>query len=167
MTEEQPSPAPGEARRQWKATHPSGQAYTSWTRRRWSYIVDTAPIFALAIIVAAIGTATSRAVAPNVVLSINIAVLLAYWLWNWGYRQGTTGSSLGKSLLKFKVVSEESGEPIGFGRSVVRQIVHLLDVVSLVGFALPLFTARKQTIADMIMGTVFVPIEPTAQGSVR
>jgi uncharacterized RDD family membrane protein YckC len=159
MTEEQPSPAPGEALRQWKAAHPSGDPYTSWARRRWSYIIDTVPIFALAIIIAIIGSATSRAVSPTVVLWINIAVLLAYWLWNWGYRQGTTGSSLGKSVLKFKVISEETGEPIGFSRSVLRQIVHLLDVVSLVGFALPLFTARKQTIADMIMGTVFVPIE--------
>ncbi len=31
---------------------------------------------------------------------------LAYLVWNYGYRQGTIGSSIGKSVLKFKVVSD-------------------------------------------------------------
>ena len=42
-------------------------------------------------------------------------------VWNYGYRQGTTGSSIGKSIMKFKVVSEITGQPLGFGMSVVRQ----------------------------------------------
>jgi hypothetical protein len=44
-------------------------------------------------------------------------------VWNLGYKQGTTGSSIGKSIMKFKVVSE-TGQPIGFGLSVLRQIAH-------------------------------------------
>jgi uncharacterized RDD family membrane protein YckC len=167
MTEEQPSPAqrafptpaPGEARRQWQATHPSGEAYTGWFRRRFAYVVDFLLVLVLTVILGVIGSVIARTGPESVVWSINVVVWLAYWLWNWGYRQGVTGSSVGKSLLKFKVVSEETGQPIGFSRSVVRQIVHLLDLITVVGFALPLVTAKKQTIADIIMGTVFVPIE--------
>jgi uncharacterized RDD family membrane protein YckC len=157
MTEEQP--LPGEARRQWQATHPSGRAYTGYLRRRCAVAVDYVALLALTVIVAVIGSAVTRTVGESVFWSINIVAWLAYWLWNWGYRQGVTGSSVGKSVLKFKVVSEETGQPIGFSKSVVRQIAHLLDLISVVGFALPLVTAKKQTIADMIMGTVFVPIE--------
>ena len=62
-------------------------------------------------------------------------------------------------MLKFKVVSERTGQPIGFGMSVVRQIAHLLDAIFFIGFVLPLFTAKRQTIADMVMGTVCLPIE--------
>jgi uncharacterized RDD family membrane protein YckC len=167
MTEEPPSPslgadpppAPGEARRQWQTTHPSGQAYTGYLRRRCAVAVDYVLVLILTVIVAILGSTITRAVPESVYWSINVAVWLAYWLWNWGYRQGVTGSSVGKSLLKFKVVSEETGQPIGFSRSVLRQVAHLLDLVSIVGFMLPLVTAKKQTIADMMMGTVFVPID--------
>ena len=38
-----------------------------------------------------------------------VLVGLGYFVWNYGYRQGTTGSSIGKSLLRFKVVSENTG----------------------------------------------------------
>lgn len=84
---------------------------------------------------------------------------LAYLVWNYGYRQGTIGSSIGKSVLKFKVVSETTGQPIGFGMSVVRQLAHFIDaIICFVGFLFPLWDAKRQTLADKIMTTVCVPI---------
>ncbi|WAJ44159.1 RDD family protein [Mycobacterium sp. Aquia_216] len=84
---------------------------------------------------------------------------LAYWLWNRGYRQGTTGSSLGKTVLKIKVVSETTGQPIGFGLSVVRDLAHFVDaVICFIGFLFPLWDAKRQTIADKILTTVVLPI---------
>jgi uncharacterized RDD family membrane protein YckC len=85
---------------------------------------------------------------------------LAYLVWDYGYRQGTTGSSIGKSLMKFKVVSENTGEPIGFGMSVVRQLAHFIDAITFcVGYLLPLWDAKRQTLADKIMSTVCLPVE--------
>ncbi|SIJ87295.1 proline-rich antigen [Mycobacteroides abscessus subsp. abscessus] len=79
-------------------------------------------------------------------------------MWNWGLKQGTTGSSIGKGLLGIRVLGEATGQPIGFGMSVVRQIAHFLDaVICYIGFLLPLFTAKRQTIADMLVKTVVVP----------
>ena len=84
---------------------------------------------------------------------------LAYWLWNRGYRQGTTGSSLGKTVMKIKVVSEATGQPIGFGLSVVRDLAHFVDaVICFIGFLFPLWDAKRQTLADKILTTVVLPI---------
>ena len=57
---------------------------------------------------------------------IAIVVGIAYVVWNLGYRQGTTGSSIGKSIMKFKVVSEKTWQPIGFGMSVVRELCYVV-----------------------------------------
>jgi uncharacterized RDD family membrane protein YckC len=94
-------------------------------------------------------------------LSIALAwiVALAYGIWNYGYRQGTTGSSIGKSIMKFKVVSEKTGQPIGFGLSIVRQLAHIIDgAICYIGYLFPLWDAKRQTIADKIMTTICLPI---------
>ncbi|MEK0504976.1 RDD family protein [Mycobacterium ulcerans] len=84
---------------------------------------------------------------------------LAYLVWDYGYRQGTTGSSIGKSIMKFKVVSETTGEPLGFGMSVVRQLAHIVDaIICYIGFLFPLWDAKRQTLADKIMTTVCLPL---------
>ncbi|MFW3114965.1 hypothetical protein MHAE_14500 [Mycobacterium haemophilum DSM 44634] len=86
-------------------------------------------------------------------------VAMAYLVWNYGYRQGTTGSSIGKTVMKFKVVSETTGQPIGFGMSVVRQLAHFVDaIICYIGFLFPLWDAKRQTLADKIMTTVCLPI---------
>jgi uncharacterized RDD family membrane protein YckC len=57
---------------------------------------------------------------------IALLVSIIYIIWNNGYRQGTTGSSIGKSIMKFKVISEKTRQPIGFGKSIVRQLAHII-----------------------------------------
>ena len=142
------------------------EAYASWIRRVGAYLID----YLLFLIVAGIlgvggGLITAAAGGSSrlegIVQSILNLVALAFVIWNWGYRQGTTGSSIGKSVLKFKVVSERTGQPIGFGLSVVRYFAHFLDAIILgIGYLLPLLTNKRQTIADMIMNTVCLPNEP-------
>jgi uncharacterized RDD family membrane protein YckC len=91
-----------------------------------------------------------------------VLVGLIYLVWNYGYRQGTIGSSIGKSVMKFKVVSENTGEPIGFAMSLLRQICHIVDAVPFyLGYLFPLWSAKRQTLADKIMATVCLPLEVT------
>jgi serine/threonine-protein kinase len=86
-------------------------------------------------------------------------VSLLFQIWNYGYKQGRTGSSIGKSSMKFKVVSEATGQPIGVGMSLVRQLAHVIDAaICYIGFLFPLWDAKRQTIADKIVGTVCMPI---------
>jgi uncharacterized RDD family membrane protein YckC len=178
MTEQPPPPPPGAYPP--PAGYPVGalpkMAYTSWFSRALAFVID---FFAFAIIarianpvvdvvqsrscttVPATGWPSGCTLAGNVIAWIVLLAALAFPIWNGCYRQGRTGSSVGKSRLKFKVVSERTGQPIGFGLSVVRWLAHFLDLICGIGFLLPLFTAKRQTIADMIMKTVCVPIEAT------
>jgi uncharacterized RDD family membrane protein YckC len=155
------------------------QAYTSWITRVVAAIVDGIP----AAIVLGIGYGVAFGTGENVcvedtygygvyctssmsgtgvaILALAWLVSVAYWIWNYGYRQGTTGSSIGKSVMKFKVVSEATGQPIGFGLSIVRQIAHVVDaVICYIGFLFPLWDAKRQTLADKIMTTVCLPLNP-------
>jgi RDD family len=64
-------------------------------------------------------------------------------------------------VMKFKVVSEKTWQPIGFGMSIVRQIAHFVDgAICYIGYLFPLWDAKRQTLADKIMSTVCVALNP-------
>ncbi|WP_099224732.1 RDD family protein [Mycobacterium persicum] len=155
------------------------ESYTPWITRVLAFLIDTAPIvvvYGIGWVIAMVTQQSSCVTSVNQydvsqycyaqdsiigVLAQGLASLaiLAYWVWNYGYRQGTTGSSIGKSVLKFKVVSETTGQPLGFGMSLVRQLAHFVDaIICYVGFLFPLWDAKRQTLADKIMTTVCLPV---------
>jgi uncharacterized RDD family membrane protein YckC len=86
-------------------------------------------------------------------LLLTYAFSLLFTLYNYGYRQGNTGSTIGKSLVGLRVVGADTGQPIGFGMSVLRQICHILDGFFLLGYLWPLWDTERRTFADMIMRT--------------
>jgi uncharacterized RDD family membrane protein YckC len=155
------------------------EAYTPWLTRVLAWLIDSIPIFIIYGIgwLLLIGTretacvtdtseynvgeycATGASTLGQVSITIAWLLALAYVVWNYGYRQGTTGSSIGKSIMKFKVVSEKTGQPIGFGMSIVRQLAHIIDaVICYIGYLFPLWDPKRQTLADKIMGTVCLPL---------
>ncbi len=101
--------------------------------------------------------ATGNSVAGVLIWLAGIVVAVLFTVWNHGYLQGTTGSSLGKRALHFQVIDETTGEPVGFGRSLLRQLAHIVDAIpAFAGFLFPLWDAKRQTLADKIMSTVCV-----------
>jgi uncharacterized RDD family membrane protein YckC len=153
------------------------EAYTPWGTRVIAWIIDYIPAFILTGIGygIAIGTGettcidseygyggscySSFSAIGTIVLLLTSLATLAYVVWNYGYKQGTTGSSIGKGIMKFKVIGERTGEPIGFGMSIVRQIAHFVDsIICYIGYLFPLWDAKRQTLADKIMTTVCVPL---------
>jgi len=168
------SPAPGAV---WPP--PPGQpvdnlpmeAYASWIRRVGAFIIDQIAYLGLAAILGfggglIVGATGGSSRLEGAIESVLYVAVLAFMVWNWGYRQGTTGSTVGKSVLKFKVVDERDGQPIGFGRSIGRYFAHFVDSITFgIGYLLPLFTAKRQTFADMIMSTVCLPDEPPSERS--
>ncbi|WP_139335245.1 RDD family protein, partial [Mycobacterium sp. GA-1841] len=90
------------------------------------------------------------------------AATFGFVVWNYGYRQGKTGQSIGKQVMKFKVISERTGQPIGFGMSLVRQLAHFVDSIFYIGYLMPLWDGKRQTIADKLVTTVCVPAPATA-----
>jgi uncharacterized RDD family membrane protein YckC len=82
----------------------------------------------------------------------------AYAAYNMWYLGGTTGVTFGRRIAGTKLISEQTLQPIGIGMAVVRHIAHFIDtlICGFGGFLFPLFTARKQTIADMLVKTIVV-----------
>lgn len=108
-------------------------------------------------------------------INMSIGMLITGWvlliaaglfsLWNLCYKQGTTGQSVGKGVAKTKLISEETGQPLGFGQAFLRQLCHAIDALPCyVGFLSPLWDAKNQTWADKIMQTVVVPAEAGPSG---
>ena len=155
------------------------EAYTPWLTRVLAWLIDFVPVFILEGIGYGLllGTGETQCISQTseydagefcttgsstlglASLIITWLLSIAYLVWNYGYRQGTTGSSIGKSIMKFKVVSEKTGQPIGFGMSIVRQLAHIIDgAICYIGYLFPLWDTKRQTIADKIMTTVCVPL---------
>ena len=154
------------------------EAYTPWLTRVLAWLIDFIPVAILEGIGYGLllGTqetacltdtseydlgefcATGASTLGQASFIITWLLSIAYLVWNYGYRQGTTGSSIGKTIMKFKVVSEKTGQPIGFGMSIVRQLAHIIDgAICYIGYLFPLWDAKRQTIADKIMSTICLP----------
>jgi uncharacterized RDD family membrane protein YckC len=159
------------------------EAYTPWLTRVLAYLIDYIPY---AIIVGIgwgllLGTretacitdtseydlgefcATGASTIGQLSVALAGIVAFAYLIWNLGYRQGTTGSSIGKSIMKFKIVSEKTGQPIGFGMSLVRELIYLVaaaacGILWLVAVLFPLWDPKRQTLADKIINTIALPL---------
>jgi uncharacterized RDD family membrane protein YckC len=152
--------------------------YAPWPRRVAATVVDWLPIAALAVLAVALmwltrnrlcdGDPSVRDLGPQCGDSgtspLGQSAYLACWwasvgyaVWNFGLRQGRTGSSVGKALLRIRMVDATTRAPVGFWRSVFRQLAHVLDVMTLgVGYLWPLWDRRNQTFADKLLSTVCV-----------
>jgi uncharacterized RDD family membrane protein YckC len=155
-------------------------AYTPWVKRLVAFVIDWAPMW-LVFVVPMIGVlitdggdcfdamyvsstsvecSTSSSYVWTVIQVIGFLPALAYFFWNLCYRQGKTGQSIGKSVMKFKVISEKTWQPIGFWMSLVRQIAHYVDqLLCYIGYLFPLWDSKRQTIADKLLRTVCVPLD--------
>lgn len=170
---------------------PNPAAYTPWLDRVLASVVDQLPIWVVLVVgyfVVFVGVGVSASSASHCSTSsystscsaepsggavaffiiatlVMMIVPFAYSIWNYGYKQGTTGQSIGKKVMKFKVVSERTGQPIGFGASVLRQFAHIADgFLCNIGYLFPLWDPKRQTFADKIMSTVCVPAPPQQPG---
>jgi uncharacterized RDD family membrane protein YckC len=150
--------------------------YTPWFTRVLAYVIDSIPVYLLLAIsgvvlptfqkvetvcvgdICATGNNGPSTIAW-IIFSVCVLIALAFMLWNFVVRQGNTGSSIGKQMMKFKVVGEQTQQPIGVGKSFIRQLAHGIDAaICYIGFLFPLWDAKRQTIADKLMKTVCVPL---------
>jgi uncharacterized RDD family membrane protein YckC len=160
------------------------EQYTPWLTRVLAFLIDQVPIYILIVLGAVFMSLFQKVETVCITddsefqlgdfcatgnngpsgLGWTLAVIcyvaaVAFAIWNYGYKQGTTGSSIGKGIMKFKVVGEATGQPIGFGVSIVRQIAHAIDsAICYIGYLFPLWDAKRQTIADKLLKTVCLPL---------
>jgi uncharacterized RDD family membrane protein YckC len=89
------------------------------------------------------------------------ATLLTWLLWllYFTYFESTSGQTLGKQIMKIRVVDESSLQHLDFGRSLVRNILRIIDWLPffyLIGFLLIVTNQRKQRIGDMAARSIVV-----------
>lgn len=151
-----PQPYPGTP---YPPVAPAGEL-ASWGTRALGGLIDyVAPSIILSLIALpfAPNMQTGAGGSPFLYTLFNTILPLLWALFNSGWKQGTTGQTFGKQFAKTKLVSEATGQPLGVGLAIVRQVCHIVDtVMCFVGWLLPLWDAKRQTVADKIMKTVVI-----------
>jgi len=136
------------------AVNPS--MYTDWGTRVGAYLIDVAPIIAGWIVFAILA-----AIVGNSIFALFLYFLLFVGSIGWSvYNRwilGGQGQSFGKQKLNIKLISEETGQPIGTGQAFLRDLCHVLDGFFCIGYLFPLWDEKRQTFADKILRTVVVP----------
>ncbi|MBR7834331.1 RDD family protein [Actinospica durhamensis] len=86
-------------------------------------------------------------------VAVGALYALVVGLWQL-HRQGTTGQSIGKKALGIRLIRESDGQVVGFGGAFVRALAHALEFG--VGFLMPLWDNKNQTVADKLTHTLVV-----------
>lgn len=105
------------------------------------------------------GESTARFEGAAVTMIVGLSVVVASLAWiayNRWFIAGRTGQSLGKRVTKIRLIGVETAAPIGVKNAFIRDLVHILDALTLVGYLWPLWDEKRQTFADQIMKTVVI-----------
>jgi uncharacterized RDD family membrane protein YckC len=134
------------------------QPLAGFGARAISFLIDhVAPVIVLSLLLCLDVVLGSPAWRPSLA-AVGCLGLLCFGVWNSGYLQGTTGRSLGRRVANTKLVTIETGGPVGFGSAVARQVCHALEFG--IGYLWPLWDGDRQTFADKIARTVVIRIDP-------
>lgn len=136
-------------------------SYGGFWIRVLAYIIDAMILQFASTVFAMIGAGVVIAAAGAGDTATGAAVVLVYGLilpLNWLYfaimESSVWQGTLGKQALNL-VVTDESGERIGFGRATGRYFAKILSsIILLVGFFMVGWTQRKQGLHDLIAGTL-------------
>ncbi|MGI8717767.1 MAG: RDD family protein [Lapillicoccus sp.] len=104
------------------------------------------------------GTGADRTlvVVGLILLVVGYLGTLALTIYNRAFKAGRTGQSWGKSRTGLRLLSQNTGQPLGPGMAFVRELCHTLDGFFYVGYLFPLWDPMRQTFADKILQTVVV-----------
>jgi uncharacterized RDD family membrane protein YckC len=87
----------------------------------------------------------------------SLAVSLGLGLWNRVFRQGRTGQSVGKSVLKLRLVDSTYFQPVGAGKAFLREfLAGLFNNACFLNLLWPLWDDQKQTWHDKVMTTYVI-----------
>jgi uncharacterized RDD family membrane protein YckC len=149
---------------------PAQSDRASWATRVRARLIDQFPTYLGLIIfcvgylifivqLASSGGSTSQLAKPAVVMIIGLGAMLVSLGWvayNRWHLAGKTGQSVGKRVSKIRLIGEETYAPIGAKNAFIRDVVHILDALTLVGYLWPLWDDKRQTFADQVMKTVVI-----------
>lgn len=144
------------------------KVYAGFWIRVGAYLIDyviltIAGFIAIFVLGIALGIfAGPPAVGPG--LTIVVIWLLGPWLYAALFESGSRQATLGKQAVNLKV-TDLAGNRISFGRATGRYFAEWLNGLTLgIGYVMTAFTAKRQSLHDMIAGTLVVraDLEPVA-----
>ena len=90
-------------------------------------------------------------------ISLGIGLMLVATIVYWGKFEGERGQTPGKKALGIRVVKQETGLPIGFGRAIGRMFArYLSSQVVYLGYLWSLWDDNNQTWHDKIVSSIVV-----------
>jgi uncharacterized RDD family membrane protein YckC len=151
-------------------TSPPRPDYASWSKRVRARLLDQIPTYlgllicfiSYLILIVRLARSDGSVLhlqGPAVAMIIGGSLLVAGLGWT-AYNRwllgGRTGQSLGKRVTKIRLIGDETQAPIGARNALVRDLVHILDALTLVGYLWPLWDDKKQSFADQLMKTTVI-----------
>jgi uncharacterized RDD family membrane protein YckC len=96
--------------------------------------------------------------------ALGVIIGIAYFV---SLEGGPTGQTLGKRALGIRVVSFDTGGPIGYGRAFIRYVGKIIDFLCLlIGYLWMLWDSEKQCWHDKMASDVVVPVSAYPVGPV-
>jgi uncharacterized RDD family membrane protein YckC len=86
-------------------------------------------------------------------------VAFGVWVWNRIVQQGRTGQSFGKKVTGLRVVDAHTGQLIGMGKNLGREVcAQIFNQLCLLNVLWPLWDTQKQTWHDKVADDVVVRV---------
>lgn len=123
--------------------------YASFGKRLLSYLIDGLIIAAIGAVAGVVIGILGLEILGNI---IGVPIAIGYF----GYFWTSTGATIGKSVLKLKVVDAD-GNLISWGGAILRYVGYIVSAVALMlGFIWIIFDAKNQGWHDKIAGTFVI-----------
>jgi uncharacterized RDD family membrane protein YckC len=141
-----------------------GGQLAGWGSRVGASVLDSLiafipiPIGAIAA-VAISGNMEKMSSSGQTALAIGYIAYFVLIIWNRVIRQGRTGQSIGKKVVGLKLVAAKSGQPLGVGRTLGREVSAIpLSFLCYLDVLWPLWDKQHQTLHDKVVSSVVVKL---------
>jgi uncharacterized RDD family membrane protein YckC len=146
------------AEREAAAAPPGGERrYASWGARLGAYLIDTAILVIPLVVLIVVFVATDLWAG---VLFAYLGFLVIPFVYFTYFHGEPSGQTPGKRAVGIRVVSDETGNRIGYGRAFGRYAITvvfgLFFIPWLLDYLWPLWDTKKQALHDKVVGSVVV-----------
>ncbi|GAA0611312.1 RDD family protein [Kribbella sandramycini] len=105
----------------------------------------------------ALSSNSPQSAAGGVAIVLGFLGSLAVWFWNRVIIQGRSGKSIGKKITGLRIVHAQTGEQLGFGANLGREVMaYVFNYICFLNLLWPLWDAKVQTWHDKIVNDIVI-----------